>query len=407
MMIKNLKFLIFIFFLIFFLSISTISKGSTILPAAETSFAYQSIALTDFGLNTIKGYPTYLDIGWKAYFLTGETQAIGANCYFNCLNAEIPDAPFGPCQNCSSVAYTNTTGTCTIKTPAYLTRIENNITCLFYNTLDSNKVAYVEIQNITNESHGLSSVPTVIATNYIPVMDTSETIYEQNTTSGQLALLVRNIDYTVLPNTIGKFNITAAKINLGSDTVVLISYGIIRVPSVIFWPIKFDVQISGNFNATVGNTFELPIQIKNSGIIVDSYTVNVTPKGPSWYLASVERFNKTDNVSYGKIATSLPKVTFRSTVTDRITFDIMVKSNTEPIVNLNTSCIVGPEDTNYVYFGNCSSIGATCLDGRCWKESSVDIAAGAASLPEFDWFGVVQIILLSAIFLIIFAKKLR
>lgn len=320
MITKNLKIFILIFFILIFLPNVTLSQ--IILPPAEANFTYQSLALVKFGADEIKGYPEYLDIEWEAYYLTGENQPIGADCYFNCPNAEVYGATFGPCQNCSSVTYPNLTGVCTIKAPNYLIKQLNNVTCRFYNPLDPNKVAYVEL-----------------------------------------------VDSKV------------------------------QYPFVTFWPINFNISVSTSLTVTVGQTFELPVYIKNLGIIVDSYTVNVTPTGTYAYLATVDGVSKTDNASYGEIASALPKITFSSTTPDPVKFRIKVKSNTEPRTNLNTSCTT---DADCSYLGD-----SECYENRCWKISEISIKAGSASLPEFDWLGIFQIMLLATISLVFVGKKLR
>jgi hypothetical protein len=49
---------------------------------------------------------------------------------------------------------------------------------------------------------------------------------------------------------------------------------------------------------------------------------------------------------------------------------------------------------------------AECIDGRCWKRTDVVIRAKVTSLPEFDWFGIFQIMLLASAVLILSKKYL-
>ncbi len=87
-----------------------------------------------FGL---QGTPTSLNIRWDAETPTGNATQIGVNCYLNCGN---PGNNIT--QNCAGVqscSYVGPTGlhSCTISNPNYLSKQTNNITCQFYEVVNS------------------------------------------------------------------------------------------------------------------------------------------------------------------------------------------------------------------------------------------------------------------------------
>ena len=160
-----------------------------------------------------------------------------------------------------------------------------------------------------------------------------------------------------------------------------------KLPSRNFWPIKYELTVSPELKITLGGPTEIKINIMNLGLIPDSYTANLSTTDLN---LRIEQHSPKDEISYGKIATAIPKVYFFAT--GDYWFELLVKSNKNPITCSDN--------------GNCSYLGdAKCAsdDGlnKCWKRNEIRIKVGPESLPEFSWTGIIQIMILAVALILI------
>lgn len=160
-----------------------------------------------------------------------------------------------------------------------------------------------------------------------------------------------------------------------------------------FWSINFDVY-AVDLSVPLGETFN-PVRIKNFGLLNSIYTINITTYEPSDIVYIENGVSSTDSTPYGHIAepNTSQRITVR--VAGSYHFKILVKSNIEPTNPMfNVSCSGGKPCPSF--FGD-----VECIPDRCWKKMDITISSGLASLPEFGWSGVVQIILLATVVLFI------
>ena len=162
-----------------------------------------------------------------------------------------------------------------------------------------------------------------------------------------------------------------------------------------FWPINFDVY-AVDLSVPLGEAFN-PVRIKNLGLLTSNYIINITT-APYDYADNVyieNSVSSTDSTPYGHIAEPNTSQTITIRVTGSYHFKILVKSNIEPTNPMfDISCSGSKPCPSF--FGD-----VECIPDRCWKKMDITISSGLASLPEFGWFGLVQIILLAAVVLFI------
>lgn len=152
--------------------------------------------------------------------------------------------------------------------------------------------------------------------------------------------------------------------------VFLMLIGLIFFTSVSaanFWSIRFDVWIGETSAATVGKTISLPVYVKNNGLIEDSYSVTITSNSTSVYIENPSF--TIGPVKYGEVK-SLPS---------KITFIAAADSS----INVTVTSALYPPNT--------------------WSKI-LKIKSGIASLPEYDFFGIIQIMALVFILLLISKK---
>lgn len=157
-------------------------------------------------------------------------------------------------------------------------------------------------------------------------------------------------------------------------------------PNRTFYPTGFQVFTTQPGSMTVGQQFILGLNIKSTGLIFSNYTVNVSvlPNLQGRIPATVENpVSSTTELKYNEIGKLTPKITFLSAEKGNI--KVLTRSNVDPI-----TCIDSDDCTSY-------GTGAECIDDKCWKMNIVEIIAGTASLPDFNWTGLIQIMILSAI----------
>jgi len=132
-----------------------------------------------------------------------------------------------------------------------------------------------------------------------------------------------------------------------------------------FWSIEFDAWVGETTTATVGKTVSLPVYVKNNGVLEDSYTVSTTSDPANNVFIENPSFT-IGPVKYGEVKSLSLKITFLVAADSNMT--ITVNSTTSPSVN--------------------------------WSKT-LQIKGGLASMPEFDFFGVIQIMVLVFVLLIL------
>jgi hypothetical protein len=143
-----------------------------------------------------------------------------------------------------------------------------------------------------------------------------------------------------------------------------------------FSSIDFDVFTPSDLRAIVGEEIDLRVIVKNFGLLVDSYVVNVTSPSP---LISIHPSTAVTTIGpltgdYMLVSESgytLAKLIPLSSI-GTATLRIAVNSTTVPFIGI---------------------------------ERWLTIKSGTASLSEFDVFGVVQIIILATLVLVFIQKK--
>lgn len=167
-----------------------------------------------------------------------------------------------------------------------------------------------------------------------------------------------------------------------------------------FYPVKYKFWVSG-VSATVGQPIDMPVYMQNLGLLQDSYTVNVTFTGQGLNPNVIKIENDVSHVEQlpllqtGKTSA---KLTLLSATIRSVTLKIFVTSDSYANYNKNNPCS-SPSDCS-----DPNDLGRDvyeCLSGKCVKSTEVIIKTGMASLPEFNWFGLLQIILLASILALI------
>ncbi len=161
-------------------------------------------------------------------------------------------------------------------------------------------------------------------------------------------------------------------------------------PNRTFEPIDFDVYSALNVGVTVGESFALPVNVRNFGLFAGNFTSNTSALVKP-YLVSIENpIGLIENLKHNGIGEMYSKVTFLSA--EKINLKVLVKSNLDL-----TTCSV-PADCSYL------GSGAECIKSKCWKGITVEIKSGMLSLPEFNWTGLLQIIIISSV-VVFFSKR--
>lgn len=128
-----------------------------------------------------------------------------------------------------------------------------------------------------------------------------------------------------------------------------------------FYSIKFDAWVGEISTSTVGETIELPIYVKNLGALQDSYAVSVKSSSSSIYIQD-------QSVSINSVKTNEIKNVFsRMTIT------------------------VGGSNVNIAV-----NVSSTTRPNYSWTKT-ITIKSGLASLPDFDYLGIVQIMIISTV----------
>ena len=165
-------------------------------------------------------------------------------------------------------------------------------------------------------------------------------------------------------------------------------------PNRTFYPTYFEIFTTSEGSVTVGTPFILGLNIRSLSLIAGNFTSNVTVQENigGLILAIVKNpIDQTSVLKYNQIGKINREITFLSAETTHL--EVLTKSDVDPTVCFDDEeCIdFGPE--------------AKCIDGKCWKRNIVTINADRASLPEFGWIGLLQIMILSAVAILLIKKN--
>ena len=177
-----------------------------------------------------------------------------------------------------------------------------------------------------------------------------------------------------------------------------------------FWPVNFTVNIQ-NTSTIVGSEANLPIYITNKGIMNDSYVVNTTVYGEKKPKVMIveQPIIHTDIVIPEQTLSLISKVRALSSEDSIFYLGVWVTSEQdEHPCNKDSDC-------NYLVGRNCNPDSTYCTcntaaangQGRCARYRTIELRVGILSLPEFDIFGAIQIIILSiaAFYIVIRIRK--
>jgi len=164
------------------------------------------------------------------------------------------------------------------------------------------------------------------------------------------------------------------------------------VQALVFYPVKYKFWTTG-ISTTVGKSIDLPIYVQNLGLLPDTYNVTVAYPGEDVNPNIIKIENaksQTEQLSTYEIGKTSARLTLLSATAGSITLRVYVMSSSDATYNPSSTCISSSE---------CSYLGENyyCLSGKCARYTEVIVRTGMASLPEFNWLGLLQIILLASI----------
>ena len=155
-----------------------------------------------------------------------------------------------------------------------------------------------------------------------------------------------------------------------------------------FVPIAYSLSASP-IAVTVGKLFNYPIAVKSSGLIPSAYTFNII-SDPSVLIVDIKE-GFTELLIYGQKGVFSPRMVYL--VTKSTTLSSLATTD----VDKNTC----NDDIDCGYLVD----NFKCISNKCWKQVDVRLTAGKASLPEFDIFGFLQIMILSTAVLFLARRK--
>jgi len=144
-----------------------------------------------------------------------------------------------------------------------------------------------------------------------------------------------------------------------------------------FNSVNFDVSVPPTVAITVGQSFSLPINLKNIGLLADDYTVELKTSTPNTVLIE-------GNTSI------IPGLKTNST--GDINFRITLLASGSASVTINVTSLV-----------SCRYSPQGCLS----KSVVLTLQGGVNNLPDFDSIGVLQIVAISAILVFVSFKKVK
>lgn len=170
--------------------------------------------------------------------------------------------------------------------------------------------------------------------------------------------------------------------------IALPSEGLVA-PNRSFYTVDFETS-TPPVTLTVGIPTTLPITVKSFGILENFFTNNITALSQSFLVSVSNPVGNTENAFCGEVVQTFPTLFFLTA--ERITFSILTHSSVDTTTcSSNSDCAyLGPQ--------------AQCVNNACWGRNDVAINAGAASLPEYNVYGFIAI-LLAAPAIFFFARR--
>jgi hypothetical protein len=157
-----------------------------------------------------------------------------------------------------------------------------------------------------------------------------------------------------------------------------------------FYPVKYMLWSSPS-SLSVGTPIDLPIFVENIGLLADTYNITVAYSPNQINPSQIDIINSLSQIgrlSTNQIGKSAATLRLISSTSSSVTLRICAMSLNDANYNPTNTC--PPSDCSYLvtdYY---------CLSGKCVKCSEIIVKTGMASLPEFDWFGLLQIILIAS-----------
>ena len=132
-------------------------------------------------------------------------------------------------------------------------------------------------------------------------------------------------------------------------------------------------------------------------MLPSNYSFNVTELTQPNVLFIDRNLGSSEVLGYGQPGRFSPRMVYF--VARPTTIENLVTAGADP-----TTC---NNDADCSYLGESKCIKPTGGSGKCWKKLDLQLKSGNASLPEFDIYGFLQIMLLSTavLFLIDFRRK--
>jgi hypothetical protein len=164
--------------------------------------------------------------------------------------------------------------------------------------------------------------------------------------------------------------------------------------ALVFYPVKYNFW-SSPLSLTVNSQADMPIYVQNLGLLQDKYNVTVVLQGPNPNVISVDNSpGQTEQLSIFQIGQTTAKLTLQSASGGSITLRVYVMSNNDANCNPVSACTIQSE---------CSYLEGKfdCFSGKCAKYTELVVRTGMASLPDFGWFGLLQIILIASILVLL------
>jgi hypothetical protein len=180
----------------------------------------------------------------------------------------------------------------------------------------------------------------------------------QGSGSGSCSVQNPNYDYT-------KLNSVSCFVYYTTDPSTNATYNI------SFYPLAFNIS-AGLGSLTVGRPIPLRVNVQNTGLLTDNYTVNMTSS--SSYIFISHQLTSTGFLQ------GSPTYEYGYSVSD-------------------VTALASIETQTKIYISVCSTIKPSI----CQTLPPITLTAGLASLPDFTILGIVQIVILAA--LILWAKK--
>jgi len=162
--------------------------------------------------------------------------------------------------------------------------------------------------------------------------------------------------------------------------------------ALFFYPVNYKFW-TNPISISVGNPIDLPIYVQNLGLLSDTYNVTVAYSGQDANPSRIIIGNSASQIEQlytYQIGRTTARLQLISATSGSITLGIYVMSNNDAIYNPSSTCT--GDSTCKSYLGT----DATCFSGKCVKYTEIIVKTGMASLPEFDWLGLLQILLIAS-----------